>query len=731
MSLSNWTRLLVWISSETILLVAGAAVLQACLRSPRARRTTWRAAVSAVALVLIVELSGLREEFAGPDVKQSRLAITAMVLPPSAQQIGADNRRAEAQIAPATRLGLSLVSWPAWIWLAGTLLLLARFFLARVWLALRRRAAAPADPETLGLIARWQTSFGLRRVQSQVWPGLRGPVAFGIFRPTIALPPDFAARFSSAEREAMLAHELAHLAAHDPFWLMVSDTALALAWWHPLVWWARCKLQFANETAADEASALIPGGAHALAECLVRLGRELTAPGPARALGIAGNGPRSQLAARVERLLRGPRIWQPPSVWARWTPHLSAIFVALASVVLPVETGFSGSILAVLAAAAPVPGDVAPSLPTPATVTNQASAATPAAAEVGPELIAPPVRVLAPAPSQPAYSNPGPGAQTKPNILTVASLVRFGDAGNNSNTNATRIVSVTSPSSRNAATNLTPKVSLVVQLVLVTEHGSDDIGLDWIFGLEPNNNPAVETSNDWVFGLAPADLPALETNHNNLAPRTSPTHPKNLVIDRLCTDGQSAILRPEQFAALRGRIVISADILTAPPCAPDSGCLARLRMQDLTTVVTGVQAQNGSLVESPSVNYLTDDIAYGVAVDVTPTLEANGKCRVRVRASDTEFLGYDKSSEPKSTVSAPAGGKPLSYEIPHPHFRAAEADAEDSVPLGQTLVLRGPLWFETTKTKAHFLVSAKTKTIRQRLYVFITPSLAPPSDKKE
>ena len=63
------------------------------------------------------------------------------------------------------------------------MLLLARFGLARVWLAHHRRRSAPADENSLGLIERWKESFSLRRVQAQVWAGLRGPVAFGIVHP--------------------------------------------------------------------------------------------------------------------------------------------------------------------------------------------------------------------------------------------------------------------------------------------------------------------------------------------------------------------------------------------------------------------------------------------------------------------------------------------------------------------------------------------------------------------
>src|SRR6185503_14478821 len=102
--------------------------------------------------------------------------------------------------------------------------------------------------------------------------GLPGPIAFGIFHPGISLPPNFSEKFSIAQQEAMLAHELAHLAAGDPLWQLLADLSVALFWWHPAAWWARHQLRMACEGAADEASLLIENGPHALAECLVTLG---------------------------------------------------------------------------------------------------------------------------------------------------------------------------------------------------------------------------------------------------------------------------------------------------------------------------------------------------------------------------------------------------------------------------------------------------------------------------
>ena len=74
----------------------------------------------------------------------------------------------------------------------------------------------------------------------------------------------------------MVAHELAHLAVHDPAWGILADVVVAMFWWHPLVWWARRQLCAANEAVADEASLLIADGPNVLAECLVELGNRLS-----------------------------------------------------------------------------------------------------------------------------------------------------------------------------------------------------------------------------------------------------------------------------------------------------------------------------------------------------------------------------------------------------------------------------------------------------------------------
>ena len=119
---------------------------------------------------------------------------------------------------------------------------------------------------------------------------LSSPVVFGCFRPVILVPAGFDDDFGAAQQEAMLAHELAHLAARDPFWQSAALWLCAALWWQPLAWWSRRRLRAASETAADEASLLVPDGPCVLAESLVALGRRLVRSRSLGWLSVEGGG---------------------------------------------------------------------------------------------------------------------------------------------------------------------------------------------------------------------------------------------------------------------------------------------------------------------------------------------------------------------------------------------------------------------------------------------------------
>ncbi len=370
--LAWWGRLFGLLATEAALLVALAALVARLVRTAPLRRLVWQSAFLAVALVWTVELSGGRNWVARwQETVPAKRQLTARVVgsaPVVAEEVPFEFPAELAVPPPAPAPQPNW--WPALLWLAGLGVLTARALGIRAWLAWRfrgrRRREALSEVGALksevvsdhGLVSsaatetvveRLRRQLRLGTVRVQAWPQLRGPVAFGIFRPTVAVPADFAERFTPVQREAMLAHELAHLANRDPLWLLVAELVCALAWWHPAVWWARRQFRAACESAADEASTLVPGGQVALAEALVNFGRELTAPG---GVGVAGSGLKSELARRVKALVErtgDDTAMRPASSWV----VRGGVVVALGALLLvpwPGERGGLGVVVGALRA---------------------------------------------------------------------------------------------------------------------------------------------------------------------------------------------------------------------------------------------------------------------------------------------------------------------------------------------------------------------------------------------
>ncbi len=310
-----WLRTLGVPALQVTALLAVAGLLTAKLRSARNQRAAWLAAFTATGLLVAASFFGADRELAAwlkpkpaPEhVIRVRTNLpvdgtSAAPLPASAGEVtlssvASEPRAIEAVVSPQP------VWWPAWLWLAGGAALIGRKLIWRGvfawWWRSRQGLAGPELGAHVAEVARRLSVSGRVRVIAS--PALVCPIAFGVLRPTVGLPADFAAANGTREREAMLAHELAHLSARDPLWLGLADLVAAVLWWHPLVWWARRQLRAACETAADEASVLVEDGPAVLANCLVTLAAQLPRRRAFGLLGMAGF--RSDLGRRVERLL--------------------------------------------------------------------------------------------------------------------------------------------------------------------------------------------------------------------------------------------------------------------------------------------------------------------------------------------------------------------------------------------------------------------------------------------
>ena len=352
-----WLQLLALLAAEVGLIALEVALLLRWSPASAWRRTFCQAGITAVLVVTVCELSGSARVLGGwaanaltwrggdrpagqtkvpqPESKRLLQPNIALASGSAPSFVGQPSRLAGEEAStprvstpikqtspiklarsathPSDAVGDTMgVLWVCLVWAVGAALAGARICLAQclfmVFQHRRRPVAEQALAERIQALAR---TLGIRRQVRVVESGrLTCPIAFGLVRPTVGLPPDFARRFDTAKQNAMLAHELAHLAAHDPFWCLLADVATVVLWWHPGVWWLRRQLHLASEMAADEASLLVADGPRALAECLVELGARLTRPMLLGQLQMAGF--HSHLGRRVQELVRlEGRAWTP------------------------------------------------------------------------------------------------------------------------------------------------------------------------------------------------------------------------------------------------------------------------------------------------------------------------------------------------------------------------------------------------------------------------------------
>ncbi|MEO0591752.1 MAG: M56 family metallopeptidase, partial [Pseudomonadota bacterium] len=82
-------------------------------------------------------------------------------------------------------------------------------------------------------------------------PGTTAPLAFGVLKPVIALPPGFMARVDRDARDLALEHELEHHRGHDLLINVLVQPLFALHWFNPLGRYGWLALRRDQEAACD------------------------------------------------------------------------------------------------------------------------------------------------------------------------------------------------------------------------------------------------------------------------------------------------------------------------------------------------------------------------------------------------------------------------------------------------------------------------------------------------
>ena len=168
--------------------------------------------------------------------------------------------------------------------------------------AMRGRAEILVEGSWLSALAEAQRRMGFKHGTALLVSNeLRSPISWGVLRPTIVLSPK--AVDAVGEAEAIIAHELAHVARLDWAKLLGARIACAVFWFNPLVWMLARESHQLREEAADDAVLMADIDGPDYATLLVGAARHDNQGALLAAHGVAPG--KGSLKRRITRVLDG------------------------------------------------------------------------------------------------------------------------------------------------------------------------------------------------------------------------------------------------------------------------------------------------------------------------------------------------------------------------------------------------------------------------------------------
>ena len=138
------------------------------------------------------------------------------------------------------------------------------------------------------------------------------PMVVGWLKPLILLPIGTANAMSTAQVEAILAHELAHVAARDFLLNIVQSFIEIIFFYHPAAWWISAIVRTERENRCDDIAVQLCGNSLVYAKALLSLQEMQTSN--ARTFGLAmtlagksGGKRNGLLLNRIKRILKQPQ----------------------------------------------------------------------------------------------------------------------------------------------------------------------------------------------------------------------------------------------------------------------------------------------------------------------------------------------------------------------------------------------------------------------------------------
>ncbi|MBI5916978.1 MAG: M48 family metalloprotease [Bacteroidetes bacterium] len=191
---------------------------------------------------------------------------------------------------------------------------------------LRQRYASPMPRQWQEVLGSLAAGLGLGRTIRLAESALvRVPMVVGWLKPIILMPLGAVNNLTPAQVEAILAHELAHIARHDYLLNLMQSVVEILFYFNPAVWWISSNIRTERENCCDDIAVRLCGNSLAYAKALVSL-QEMHQATPAFAMSFSKN--KNQLLTRIQRIL------QPSNNKSNVMEKLSATFLLTVAVVL-------------------------------------------------------------------------------------------------------------------------------------------------------------------------------------------------------------------------------------------------------------------------------------------------------------------------------------------------------------------------------------------------------------
>ena len=225
------------------------------------------------------------------------------------------------------------------LWLVGLVVLSVRLGLGFVSLNGLRRQSFPVDALVAERSRNLAQLLGLCSNPSVlIHSTLKEPIVVGLCRSAVVLPHNWLMHADSAQLDAILAHELAHIRRGDLLLNLVQRLVEILFFYHPAVSWISNRIRFERERCADALAVKVTGNPLALAIALQTLANSRFKPSQAFTLSASLGGGNHSLLSRIQELLGMTPARPHPRKWPLATiPCLAGLAVAVWSLGLSQE----------------------------------------------------------------------------------------------------------------------------------------------------------------------------------------------------------------------------------------------------------------------------------------------------------------------------------------------------------------------------------------------------------